>query len=167
MSQSWYQEEVDLELLPSFLESRAATALDFLYEEQEKRIAVVQNIHRSGKGFHAYVNRDQSIAVMLSLYRSKKSPSLGDYVRLTLSTDDQSVVIAAEPSDSENMDDVGYQEGTIRITDKGYGFVDDTYVPKNLVQQDIDGQKVRVLRILDFDKKKSRYSWKALQIEKT
>lgn len=165
MSQSWYQEEVDLESLPSFLEKHAATALDFLYEEQEKCIAVVKYIHRSGKGFNAYLNRDQSIAARLSLYRSKKPPSPGDYVRLTLSAEDQSVVIAAEPSDSENMDDVGYQEGTIRITDKGYGFVDDTYVPKNLVQQDIDGQKVRVLRILDFDKKKNRHSWKALTIE--
>ena len=164
MNQPWYHREVDLNLLPPFLEKHAATALDFLFGEREQCIAVVQNIHASGKGFHAYLNKHQSISVRLGLYGSKIPPSLGDYVRLTLSVEDQSV-IAAEPCDPENMDGVGYQEGTLSIKDKGFGFVDDTYVPNSLVKQDMDGQIVRVLRILDFNRKKNSYSWKALTIE--
>ena len=164
MSRSWYHAEVDLESLKPFLEKKAATALDFLFGEREQSVAVVQNVHASGKGFHAYINRKQSISVRLGLYRSKKPPDPGDYVRLTLSKEDQSVIVA-EPCEPVDLDDVGYQEGTLNVKDKGFGFVEDTYVPKALAQQAMDGQSVRVLRILDFDKTKKRNSWKALKIE--
>ena len=135
-----------------------------LFGEREHYTAVVQNIHASGKGFHVYINRNQSIPVRLGLYRSKRPPSPGDYIRLTLSAEDQTV-IAVEPCEPENMDDVDYIEGALNIKDKGFGFVEDTYVPKNLARQDMDGQQVRVLRIFDFDKKKNRHSWKALTVE--
>ena len=164
MNQPWYHAEVDLELLSSFLEKQAVTALDFLFGKQEQRIAVVRNIHASGKGFHAYLSRHQSIAIRLGLYSLKNLPSPGDYVRLTLSAEEQSP-IAAEPCDPENMDDVSYQEGTLNIKANGFGFVDDTYVPKDLVKQDMDGQIVKVLRILDFNRKKNSHGWKALTIE--
>lgn len=164
MNQSWYHAEVGLEPLQPFLEKQAATALDFLFGEREQSIAVVQNLHASGKGFHAYLNRNQSTSVRLGLYRSGKPPNLGDYVRLTLATEDQSVIVA-EPCEPVDLDDVGYQEGTLNIKDKGFGFVEDTFVPKSLVQQDMDGQSVRVFRILDFDKTKKRHSWKALKIQ--
>ncbi len=164
ISQPWYDADVDLELLKPFLEKHAVTALDYLFGEREQSVAVVQNVHASGKGFHAYLNRNQSVSVRLGLYRSKKPPNPGDYVRLTLSKEDQSVV-AAEPCDPVDIDDVGYKEGTLSIKEKGFGFVEDTFVPKPLAEPEMDGQSVKVLRILDFDKTKSRHGWKALTIE--
>jgi len=164
MSQSWYDADAALESLEPFLEKHAAGALDYLFGEREQHAAVVQNVHASGKGFHAYYGKDKSISVRLGLYRSKKPPSPGDYVRLTISKEDQSV-IAAEPCDPVEIDDVGYQEGTLSVKDKGFGFVEDTFVPKTLASPEMDGQFVKVLRILDFDKTKSRHSWKALTIQ--
>jgi hypothetical protein len=164
MSQNWYNAEVDLELFPHFLEKQATTALDFLFGEREQRIAVVQNIHASGKGFHAYINRNQCLSVRLGLYRTKRTPSPGDYICLTLSAENQSV-IAAEPCESKTMDDVGHIEGTLNIKEQGFGFVGDTYVPKNLVRQDMNGSEVRGIKVLSFDKSKGKYGWKALTID--
>lgn len=164
MTQPWCDADVDLELLKPFLEKHAVTALDYLFGEREQSVAVVQNVHASGKGFHAYLNRNQSVSVRLGLYRSKKPPNPGDYVRLTLSKEDQSVV-AAEPCEPVDMDDVGYKEGTLSIKEKGFGFVEDTFVPTTLAQPEMDGQSVKVLRILDFDKTKKRHSWKALKVQ--
>jgi hypothetical protein len=164
MNASWYDDTADLTLLPAFLESHSASEQDFLYGKSEQRIGVVQNVHQSGKGFHAYLSKDQSISVRLGLYSLKSSPSPGDFVRLTLAAEDQSV-IGAEPCQRERMDDVGDCEGDLRVAEKGFGFVEDTYVPKDLLRPEMDGRKVRVLRFLDFDKKKNRHSWKALKIE--
>jgi hypothetical protein len=164
MGQHWYNAEVDLELFPHFLEKQAATALDFLFGEREQRTAVVQNIHASGKGFHAYINRNQSLSVRLGLYNSKRPPSPGDYICLTLSAEDQSV-IAAEPCESESMDDVGCIEGKFNIKEQGFGFVGDTFVPKDLVRQDMNDREVSGIKILSFDKVKGKHSWKALTID--
>ncbi len=164
MGQHWYNAEVDLDLFPHFLEKQAATALDFLFGEREQRTAVVQNIHASGKGFHAYINRNQSLSVRLALYRSKRPPSVGNYICLTLSAEDQSV-IAAEPCESESMDDVGYIDGKLNIKEQGFGFVGDTYVPKNLVRQDMNGREVSGIKVLTLDKIKGKHSWMALTID--
>lgn len=164
MSQPWYNAEADLELLPHFLEKQATTALDYLFGEREYCIAIVQNIHASGKGFHAYLNRNQCISVRLGLYRSKRPPSVGDYIRLTLSAEDQSVIVA-EACETGKMDDVSYIEGTLIIKDKGFGFVEDTYIPKTLIRQDMNGCQVRALRIFAFDRTKNKHGWKALTID--
>jgi len=164
MGQSWYNPEVNIESLPHFLDKQAATALDYLFGEREYCIAVAQNIHASGKGFHVYLNRNKSISVRLSLYHSKKPPNIGDYIRLTLSAEDKSV-IAAEPCPEQKMEDVGYIEGTLSIEEKGFGFVENTYIPKNMISEEMDGQKVGVMRIFALDKTKNRHNWKALKIE--
>lgn len=164
INQPWYNAKVDIESLSHFLEEQATTAVDYLFGEREYCIAVVQNLHASGKGFHAYLNRNQSVSVRLGLYRSKFPPCIGDYIRLTLSVEDKSI-IAAEPCDAEKMDDVGHIEGVLNIKEKGFGFVEDTYIPKDLINKDMDGHKVRIVRILSFDKTKNRHSWKALKLD--
>lgn len=164
MNQSWYDTSASVESLEPFLKKHASGALDYLFGEREMHVALVQYVHASGKGFHAYYGKDKSIPIRLGLYRSKKLPSPGDYVRLTLSKQDQ-VVIAAEACGPVEINDVSYQEGTISINDKGFGFVKDTFVPQALASPELDGQFVRVLRILDFDKTKMKHSWKALTIQ--
>ena len=78
--------------------------------------------------------------------------------------EDQSV-IAAEPCESESMDDVGYIEGKLDIKEQGFGFVEDVYVPNNLVRQDMNGREVSGIKVLSLDKSKGTHSWKALTID--
>lgn len=164
VAESWYDASVDPEALNPFLEERADLALDYLFGKREKKVAVVINIHNSGKGFHAYLDKNTSVSVRLGVFKSKAKPSPGDYVLLTLSAEDQSV-IEAKPCDQVAMDDVSYLEGVLSIKEKGFGFVDDTYVPSSLIKNDLDGQSVGVLRVLSYDKPKGKHGWQALRIQ--
>lgn len=164
VNESWYDTNVDLEALKPFLEKHAGSALDYLFGEREQRVAVLQNIHNSGKGFHAYLNKNESVSVRLGVFRSKKKPLPGDFVLLTLSMEDQSV-IEAKPCEQVDLDDVSYLEGVLSIKDKGFGFVEDTFVPSLLIEKEMDGQSVGVLRVLSYDKSKGKHGWKALKLQ--
>jgi hypothetical protein len=50
------------------------------------------------------------------------------------------------------------------VTDKGFAFVGDTFIPKHLVPEGMDGQKVHVVRVTELDKTKNRYGWRALKV---
>lgn len=164
MSQQWFDAEVDIALLSVFLTGKSEGAMDFLFRERKQCVAIVLNVHRSGKGFHVYLNRQSRLPVRLSIYSSKKIPSPGDHVQLTLSAEDDSL-ISAEPCRAETIEDVGHIEGILSVKDSGFGFVEDTFVPKGLIKPELNERVVRVLRFMDFDKTKKRYSWKALKIE--
>jgi len=160
----WFDKDVNIDELQTFLQQKSNGALSYLYGSTKQHITVVQNVHKSGKGFHVYLDHEHSYSVRLGLFDSKSLPAPGDYVKLSLSEEGESVV-RAEPCAAEKMVDVGFIEGNIRVTDKGFGFVDDTFIPPYLVVDGIDGQLVKILRILDFDKLKNKPGWKALTIE--
>jgi tetratricopeptide (TPR) repeat protein len=164
IQEPWFSGDIDVGRLAPFLQERARGALAYLHGPTEQCVAVVMHIHKSGRGFHAYRDHEHRYSVRLGLYDSKSLPVPGAYIRLTLSAEDDPVV-GAEPWSAEKMADVDFIEGNIRLTDKGFGFVDDTFVPPHLVREGMDGQVVKLMRILDFDKAKNRPGWKALTLE--
>ncbi len=164
INETWYNEKVDLDLLTPFLQKQAATASNYLFGKQINRVAIVENLHNSGKGFGAYLNRDKTFPVRLSVFDSKAPPKPGDYVRLTLSAEDETV-IAAVPCDPEDMEDVDHTQGVLMVLEKGFGFVDNTFVPPALIQEDMNGKPVSALRVFSFNRKKNKFGWKALKIE--
>ena len=163
INEPWYNKGVDLSLLPTFLQEQAAAAPNYLFGELTSQIAIVESIHASGKGFHAYLSKEKSVAVRRGVLKSGKMPSPGDYVRLTMSAEDQTV-IAAEPCDPGDLDNVGRAHGILKITDKGFGFVDRIFVPSSLIRDEMHGKSVSVLWVVSFDKKKKKYGRKALKI---
>ena len=160
----WFSGEVDVDDLAPFLEKRASGALSYLHGSTEQCLAVVMHLHKSGKGFHAYRDHQHRYSVRLGLYESKSPPRPGDYIRLTLALEDD-LVVGAEPAQPAKMTDVDFLEGEIRVNEKGFGFVEDTFVPPSLISDGMNGQLVRVMKILDFDKAKNRPGWKALTLE--
>ena len=164
LQQPWFNGNVDVGDLPSFLQQRSEGALSYLHGPTVQCVTVVMNIHKSGKGFHVYRDREHRYSVRMGLLNAKIVPKLGSYIQLTLSAEDDSVV-SAEPCLPEAIPDVGFSEGNIRLAAKGFGFVGDTFVPPNLVSEGIDGQFVKVMHILDFDKAKNRPGRKALTLE--
>lgn len=161
--ENWYDSSVDAELLTSFIESQSAGALSYLVGATDTGVAVVQYLHTRGKGFKVFVTKERSIDVRLGLYKQKKLPNVGDYVRLTIARTDGEVV-AVEATQPEEIDDVEVQEGYLKIINNSYGFVNQTYVPQSLIQSRYEGRVIRVLSIYNFDKKKEEYRWKAIKI---
>ncbi len=160
----WYDANADLGELDAFLTSSAEGALNYLHGELEQRVGVVLNVHQSGKGFHVYFDHTRNDSVRLGLYVGSKPPTPGDYVNVSLASDSGEVV-AAEPCEAVKLTDVDEIEGLMRVTDKGFGFVDETFVPPYLIFDGVDGQLVRATRVLDMDKKKNRLGWKAISLE--
>lgn len=163
LNQSWYNPQVDAGLLNSFILQRSQSAADYLFGERVQKLALVQNIHAGNRGFHAWVSRNQSLSVRMKLWSDKLPLSPGDYVQLTIAEEDQSVVAVA-PAKAQPLTDAGEIEDILRVTEKGFAFVGDTFVPKHLVPAGMDGQKVHVVRVIELDKTKNRYGWRALKV---
>ena len=164
VEEPWFKKDVNIRELESYLEEMSTNSEKYLYGELQKVRAIVENIHDSGKGFHVFIDRDNSKFVPKRLLSSEQMPKEGDYIRLFLS--DRSRIVKAEISDSEKIDDAENYEGMLKVTDNGYGFVDDVFVPQKLIKDDLSEIQVTGIKIRSFDKKKSKYGWKAITIEK-
>ncbi|MGF1758952.1 tetratricopeptide repeat protein [Photobacterium sagamiensis] len=163
--QHWYDGGVDESLLDSYLKSISRDALDYLHGPTQKMIAIVENIHKSGKGFHAFVNKSMSLSVRMGIHKSNDKPSVGDYVELSVSSNDgEQTVIGSAPCAKSEVPDVSFIEGTLRIAPKGFGFVEDTFVPPFVIGDIATESHVSVQRVMSWDKTKSRHSWKAIQL---
>jgi tetratricopeptide (TPR) repeat protein len=163
-SQSWFDNEVNPSDLAGFVESKSQSAMDLLHGPSEQCVAIVSNIHQSGKGFEAYRDEKHSYAVRLGLYKAKAPPKAGTYIRLTLSAEDSSV-ISAVPCDAVAMRDVGFEHGEIKVTGKGFGFVNGVFVAPHLIEAKIDGQLVSIIKIMGFNKSKNKTSWEAITLQ--
>lgn len=164
--QPWYDSSVDEKQLNPFLNSISRDAQDYIYGPTKKVIAIIENIHRSGKGFHAYVTRTYSTSVRLGLHKSKENPKVGDYVELTLREENgQKDVVSSLSCGPKTSSDISEVKGRVNITPKGFGFVEDTYIPRNLVADMQNDTLVTVTRVMSWDKTKSKYSWKAIKLK--
>ena len=73
-------------------------------------------------------------------------------------------VVASKNSEPVDMDGVGTLTGILRVNPKGFGFVEDTFVPPFLLSLGMDGQRVTVVRVESVDRKKQTIGWKAIDI---
>lgn len=165
--QSWYDKSVDENLLDAYLKSISIDALDHLHGPTQTMTAIVENIHKSGKGFHAFVNKSTSLSVRIGLYKGKYEPVVGDCVELSVACDDgEQIVVGSTLSAQVEVADVSLVEGPLRISPKGFGFVKDTFVPHSLVGDIASETLVSAQQVMSWDKTKSRYSWKAIKLSK-
>jgi hypothetical protein len=147
------------------LKTISQDALDYLLGPTKKMIAIVENIHKSGKGFHAFVNKSTSLSVRIGIHKSKNKPSVGDYVELSVACNDgEQTVIGSVPCDKTEVPDVSFFEGSLSIAPKGFGFVEDTFVPPSIIGNISTESHVSVQRVMSWDKTKARYSWKAIRL---
>lgn len=166
LSQSaWYDDTVDQSQLNAYLNSICSDATDYLHGPVTKVKGLVENIHKSGKGFHVFVNKSTSHTVRMGAHKAKIKPEVGSYVELSLSQKEGEVeVVASEPCQDVSIDDVSYIEGELRIAPKGFGFVEDTFIPPFVISDIPEQSQVKALRVMTWDKVKSRYSWKAIKL---
>ncbi|MGC9462348.1 DUF7017 domain-containing protein [Vibrio genomosp. F10] len=169
LSQSqWYDQNVKYEQLNTYLNSMCVDALDYLHGPVKRVIGLVENIHKSEKGFHAFVNKSTSYSVRMGVHKGKGSPDVGGYVELSLSErDGEAEVVASVPCKEVIIEDVSHVEGQLRVAPKGFGFIEDTFVPAFVIGDIPEQTNVKALRVMTWDKVKSRYSWKAIKLTPT
>lgn len=162
--QPWYDASVNEKFLKEYLRSLAVDALDYLHGPVDKIAAVIESIHKSGKGFQVFVNKSTSLSVRMGIYKGKR-PQVGDYVELSISkANGEKEVVMCIPCQSCQIADVSHVEGQLRIAPKGFGFVEDSFVPAFLIGDIQNESQVSAVRILSWDKSKARHNWKAIKL---
>lgn len=165
MVQPWYDANVDESNLKAFLKSLCRDAMEYLHGPTEKVIGIIENIHKSEKGFQVFVNKSTTWSVRMGIHKSNQKPQAGDYVELSLSMNgNEKEVVASVSCQSVEMADVGIIEGGLRIDPKGFGFIKDTFVPPFVIGDVANESRATVLRIMAWDKTKSRHNWKAIKL---
>jgi hypothetical protein len=102
--------------------------------------------------------------VPLFLFKKQK-PDLASYIEIEFSKLEGDInIISAKITNNHEIDGVGKTQGELRITDKGFGFVGDTFIPPHLAKQELSGNTVEVLRYRDIDKAKNKMGWEALTV---
>ena len=164
--QQWFDASVNVADLKSFLHEQARGAVDVLHGPAEKVYGLVVNLHKSGKGLHLYISEKQSTSVPLHLIKDRKKPQVGDYMLVTMAGESEDkTILAAEVTSQQKIPGVEKYADELRVMEKGFGFVGDTFIPPFLIKDGMDQQRVEVLRYKDFDRKKGRLGWKALSLK--
>ncbi len=165
LNESWFDRTVNLNELNSFLEQQSQGAIGFLYGSTRLALGLVIKLHKSGKGLNLYLSENETISVPLRLFKKQKTPALGNHVNITVSEDrEEKSVIAAELTSPQYLSGVESFQGTLNVKEKGFGFVEDTFIPAFLIKDGIDNQLIEGLRFRQFDKKKERLGWCAASI---
>lgn len=163
-AQQWYYSSVDETLLMTYLKSVSKDATNHLHGPLQFINGVVESIHRSGKGFNVFVNKSTLMSVRIGAHQGKVKPKPGDYVELSISQNEEREVVSCKCIDKVEINDVSFTEGELRIAPKGFGFVNDTFVPPYIINSIENQSQVKVMQVLSWDKTKSRYSQKAVSI---
>lgn len=162
----WFDSTVNISDMNVFFKEQSQGALNFLHGKICTAYGVIINMHKSGKGLHLYLSENDSISVPLRLFKKQERPSVGEYVKVSVSgTGDDKEVVTAELTPVCNILGVETVQEELRVTDKEFGFAGETFVPPSLIKEGMDKQLIEIVRYKKFDNKKGRLGWCALSVK--
>ncbi len=150
----------------SIYETYAMEAENVLYDNLHSEIVLVSGVNRE-KNFISFVTKErkQGFAKLHSVESVENNTLLSLTIDNIASEDPTNVI------DWKHYDDIDdaffYKDvtGILRIMDSGCGFVENVYVDKNLLSQFNNGDNVVCHACISFDKKKSKWGWRAVTIK--
>lgn len=165
LNQPWHDGSVNEKLLDAFLKKRAEKAMEYLVGPTRSQSGIVVQIHDSGKGLNVYLSPNETVAIPMRFFRGGKKPKIGSHVKVIYPAIDTNIdAIAAELTAPTAILGMESFVGTLKVTEKGFGFVGDTFVPAFLVKEGMNGQEVEGIRYQQLDKKKGKLGWCAMNI---
>jgi|SRR5690554_155648 len=163
-AEPWYVPDVDLKQLPSVLNHYSKNAIKYLHGETVKKVGLVVAIHQSKKGCNVYLAPRAIVSVPMFTIKGTK-PKIGDYLQLEVPADDvNGDIISAKIVESESLEGVSLIMGELRVTEKGFGFVNDVFIPPYLINEHMNAKVVEVLCYTDLDRKKGVLGQKAATV---
>jgi exoribonuclease II len=76
-------------------------------------------------------------------------------------------VLEVHSIEPQTSDKVQNDSGVLKKTDKGFGFVNDAFIPPYLLHEVSDGEQIKVVKIWDIAPKKTSPSWRVIIVEKS
>jgi len=161
----WYDAETALTSLAPFLRENAKGAAEYVYGKKRELPAIVIGHFKSDNGFHAYISKSlMNVPIRINEFQSGSLPSIGDYIIVVLAAEEDTV-IEVKRSGPVQIEGLKKIEGTLNIASGGFGFIENTFVPPNLIEPEMDGFPVRALTVWSFDALKKRHGRKAINID--
>jgi len=166
MELPWFDTVIDVSQLTPFIREKSQGALESLNGPASIAYGLVTTMHPSGKGLHLYLSESESISVPLRIFKGNVKPNMGDYAEVTLTGEGQDkMVISAQLTSPQSLTGVETFSEKLRVSEKGFGFAGDTFIPPLLIKNGMDMKKVKVLRCRNFNKKKNVPGWLAVKVE--
>lgn len=164
----WYLSATPQAVGPSFYEKFTQPADDYLFAQLPKRLAVIDHVNHERKLFHFIVDRGiDAVAPFKSLGRTPKE---GEIVKVRVDTikgpeGPRTNLLSIEATDDLLPPHLGRQfQGEARVSN-GMGFMSDgTFIPAPVIAtaRIRDGDMVSGIAVINYDRKKARWGFKAL-----
>lgn len=163
-AEPWYNPSVGVNQLPELLKHYSTDANKYLHGKTVKKVGLVVAIHQSKKGCNVYMAPKSIVSVPMFIINGTK-PKVGDYLQLELPEDDANdEVISAIICPNHSLQGVNLITGELRVTEKGFGFVNDVFIPPYLIKEHMNAKVVEVLCYTDLDRKKGVLGQKAATV---
>ena len=165
-SQAWYDASIGSSDFDSIIRNLAQGANQYTVGKPQHYLGILQNVHASEKGANIYVSRDLTLTARKSLFPNKRFPQPGTALKVLCDlSPEKPEVISVEPGENFDSPDIRFFDGAIRISEKGFGFVnDDIFVQASLASTLPNGAEATGVAVASFDKTKNRYGWKAISL---
>ncbi len=165
-SSAWFDGSLNTKDLDAYIAGLAVGANEVAMADPTYFSGVVQSVHESGKGAFVYVDRSQTFSVRKGVFPNRRIPSPGTYIRILCDMgSDSKDVSSAESIAPFDSPDINSFRGEIRVTDRGFGFVNnDLFVPPGMCEGITTGTIVAGIAVMSYDKAKEKYGWKAITI---
>lgn len=156
MSRSWYDASLDEVALDTTIRTLAASANKYVMQNPVIYKGIVATIHKSGKGADIYIAPEQIIPVFKKLFQPYEAFHPGTFVELLCDKKpDNDIPISVKeikPFTSENICNFS---GVLKLNEKGFGFVDNIFVPPFLIDSHTDGGEVSGIAVIKLNKVKN------------
>lgn len=129
---------------------------------------VIAGLSANGEGITVYCSREEEYRFPVKSWIGTTSPAPGVGARAWGATNPVNGHFEAgriEPVALPENGDIRVFSGRLTRTTKGFGFVDEVFVPPPLVESSPPAaHDVAVVAIMAFDKTKARHSWRAVAV---
>ena len=128
---------------------------------------IVDSHHRSGKGFSIYIDLGNKLSARKGLFYGKGLPDIGSWVEVKVASDQgESDVLEVHKIDDQISEKVVEIDGNLKLSPKGFGFVNDAFIAPYLLNGLNDGEFITAIKIWDKDPKKGTPSWRVIKVIK-
>lgn len=169
--QVWYGSAVSKADNRQFYNEHSGAAMGVIFGAKKSALITYLNTEKS---FANYITEDGKVGFFnygrLKNRRVKlKQNTIYAVTFIKEATDGPSDVFAIEEVQMQDHPNLRKEVcGAIRITPSGIGFLEDCFVPSDLIKQNslTNGQTVAAVAVRSYDRKKSALSWSVIEIKR-
>ncbi|SDI41740.1 hypothetical protein SAMN04487867_10655 [Vreelandella titanicae] len=165
-SSPWFDASVDYSDLDAITRSLSAGAEQYTIANPQRYAGILQNVHASLKGANIYVSRDLTLSARKGVFPKRNFPEPGTPLEVLCDlSSDKPEVVSVKVSDHFESPDIRLFDGTLSVTDRGFGFVNgDIFVYASLASTQPDNCQTKGVAVAAFDKAKNKYGWRAISL---